>query len=432
MTKSFHDLQKDTEEDVLTNSLTRIHGRPEWMQMVKMIKESAKIACKFKVSYDWSGNYGLQAIILGAAKYAARYPTLPAYTQPNQPAASATIAGNASNALVRNETDRHEQQLKDWAVVCGFNAGMGKLIRDALDNDIVSALDHAETGFIDVWPHQYFNHLESEWCPLDHKAFSQVEKYFKRGWNRAENERVAKFAERLDQEQVAFQREGVAISDDNKFRHYMDEIYSSGAFSHDSIKNWVSQGIAAQTYANARNYFEEDARAMENVKRLTNSTDGGHGFGTAMSAVELKNLGDTIRDTLKDTITAAVAAEITQQNPSANIQQANSISQLQTESNSLKAKLDNLTNIITQLRNDVRAIPNNSGGGRATPAAQPTINKESDPHPEYGAWTSNWPEKAWARKKKTWWWRVYKEKDPAGYKESQKKKLQAQLDKLNE
>ena len=94
MAKSYHDLQKSTEEDLLTYQLTRIFGRPYWMQMMTMIRELCKIACKFKVSYDWSRNYGLMAMILGASKYAARYPALPAYVQPTQPGPANIPPGN--------------------------------------------------------------------------------------------------------------------------------------------------------------------------------------------------------------------------------------------------------------------------------------------------------------------------------------------------
>ena len=121
MTKSYHDLQTDTEDKVLTHQLTKIHGRPYWMQLQKMIKELCKIACIFKVSYEWSGNYGLMAMILGAVKYGLRHPTLPAHVQPTQPAARPNIPnGNASDEFVRNARDDHNEQIRDWAAVCGF------------------------------------------------------------------------------------------------------------------------------------------------------------------------------------------------------------------------------------------------------------------------------------------------------------------------
>ena len=451
MTKSYHDLQKDTEDDVLTHQLTKIHGRPYWMQMQKMIKELCKIACKFKVSYNWSGNYGLMAMILGTVKYALRYPTLPAYVQPTQPAARPHIPnGNASNEFVRNATADHNLLLRDWAVVCGFVSGIGKLIRAALDYDYISALDHVETGFIDVFPFQYLNHLATEWCPLDHTAITQVETYFKRGWDRANNERITKFAERLDQEQAQFDRDSVTIDDAVKFRHYMAEIYKSGAFSHEKIKEWVARAANLQTYANARTFFEEDARASEDVQRLTNTTAGGHGFGTAMSAQELQEIGDKLRgtvigavnDSLKEAVAAAVATEVTKQAPTAAkvVEQANAIRGLQTENTTLKSKLDNLTSILNALRNDVRNLTaNGSGGGTVGPATTGGTTAagggtvgNGDAHPIHGVWNKKFPEKGWSRGKRSWWWKTFQEEHPVEYKEWKKKDLERQMARLNE
>ena len=94
--------------------------------------------------------------------------------------------------------------------------------------------------------------------------------------DQANNERITKFVECLDQEQVQFERDGATIDDVVKFRHYMAEIYKSGAFSHEKIKEWVAKVAALQTYANARTFFEEDARASEDVQRLTNTTTSSH------------------------------------------------------------------------------------------------------------------------------------------------------------
>ena len=459
MAKSYHDLQKTTEEDVLTYQLTRIFGRPYWMQMMTMIRELCKIACKFKVSYNWSGNYGLMAMILGAAKYAARYPALPAYVQPTLPGQANIPPGNPSNEVVRNAIHERDIQVRDWAVVCGFVAGAGKLIRNALDYAYYSALDHAETGFIDVFPIQYLNHLATEWCPLDHTAITQVENHFKRGWNHAGGERINKFAERLDQEQTLFDRDGVTIDDAVKFRHYMAEIYKSGAFSHEKIKEWVSRATNLQTYAKARTFSEEDTKASEDVLRLTNTTAGGHGFGAAMSVQELEELGsnlrpiivDAVNGSLKEAVIAAVAAEISKQAPTAAkvVDQANAIRDLKNENTTLKGKLDDLTAVLNALRNDVRNLAANGGGsGTSSPATGNGSDGSSggsstnNQHETFGVWDKSARSrvegkdyealpKDWPRKKKTWWWTEFRKRCPAEYKTYEKARLQRQLNALS-
>ena len=47
--------------------------------------ECKEIALNYDVSYDWSGGYGILMEIIGAARYAADKPLLPAYIPPNAP-----------------------------------------------------------------------------------------------------------------------------------------------------------------------------------------------------------------------------------------------------------------------------------------------------------------------------------------------------------
>ena len=102
---SYHDLEKQIYEDVRAEPYTRIHGRPSWSDKERLIKESKVHALRNKVSYDWSGQYGLLAEIIGAARYAIENPLLPGYVAPVQPANSPTLAGNATAAGIRHATD---------------------------------------------------------------------------------------------------------------------------------------------------------------------------------------------------------------------------------------------------------------------------------------------------------------------------------------
>ena len=91
-----------------------------------------------------------------------------------------------------------------------------------------------------------------------------------------------------------------------------------------------------------------------------------------MSAQELQDIGDKLRDTviaavndsIKEAVIVAVATEVTKQAPAAAkvVEQANAIRGLQTKNATLKNKLDNLTNILNALRNDVRNMNTNGSG----------------------------------------------------------------------
>ena len=62
------DLEESVYNQVRAKPLTRIHGRPKWLQIRQMAREMRKQAIKYRVSYDWASNYGLQALVVGAAR----------------------------------------------------------------------------------------------------------------------------------------------------------------------------------------------------------------------------------------------------------------------------------------------------------------------------------------------------------------------------
>ena len=65
---SYHDLQKQVYDDIKATPFTRIHGRPTWQTKEKLLKEAKGPAPKQQVSYDWAGQYGVLAALIGAAR----------------------------------------------------------------------------------------------------------------------------------------------------------------------------------------------------------------------------------------------------------------------------------------------------------------------------------------------------------------------------
>ena len=63
--------------------------------------------------------------------------------------------------------DANNLETCDWAIICGFRRGVGEKIRNGLDLEFYSALENEDYGYLNVLPHQYFVHLEQDYCPLD-------------------------------------------------------------------------------------------------------------------------------------------------------------------------------------------------------------------------------------------------------------------------
>ena len=153
----------------------------------------------------------------------------------------------------------------------GFRRGVSENFRDALDLEFYSALEHADYGYINVLPREYIDHLETDHCPMDVSAIDDIKANYYRG--KGMDERLSKFATRLDKEQTRLTVDGVVIPDPDKFQHYLSEIYKSGIFTTEAITQWTEKPPAQQTYANARTFFEAKQRGMETVQRITG---GGH------------------------------------------------------------------------------------------------------------------------------------------------------------
>ena len=181
---SYHNLQDQTYKAVIAEKISRIHGKPTWRLKERMKTELGRVAVEHKVSYDWSGGYGLLDLIIGPVRHAADFPHLPAFVFPNQPPAHPVLPGAPSQAQVRVAKDENNILKRDWAVVRGFCLGASVLIREALDSEYYEDLEHVVYGYNDVLPYDFIEHLEQDHCPLDEQATKEIRGHYFRGWER--------------------------------------------------------------------------------------------------------------------------------------------------------------------------------------------------------------------------------------------------------
>ena len=86
--------------------------------------------------------------------------------------------------------------------------------RDALDLKFYSALEHADYGDIDVLPREYIVYLETDHCPMDVSVIEDIKAQYYRG--KETDERLSKFAMRLNEEQTRLAADGVVIPEPDK------------------------------------------------------------------------------------------------------------------------------------------------------------------------------------------------------------------------
>ena len=427
---SYHDLEEQTYQSVIAKPLTRIHGKPGWRSKERMKAEAAKIAIAPKVSYDWSQGKGLLAMIIGGVRLAADYPPFPAYVEPTQPNNTpAYPQANPTQAQERAARAANDLLKRDWAVVCGFKRGMGENMRGALDPEYYEDLEHVVHGFDDVSPRDIIVHLEDEHCPLDEQAIKDVREHYFRGWQhqaRPKPEGLKKFAKRLDEEQAALGRDGVTITDGDKERHYLLQIYRSGVFPRDTLRAWKQRTAANQTYAAAKTYFEAEVKGIQELDRLTGESTGASGFGSAAAAIEqnLEALFERFNNNVEERIQAAVEDGLRRHGGTD--EQANAVKNLSAANDDLKRQVSNLTTTVAQLRRQIAEL-----SGKSASDAGANDDKENgapNKRPTQFVWADGMQfDPKWSRAKKGWFSKTLKEQEPARWKEWRLAGLQKQI-----
>lgn len=424
---SYHDLEKQVYEEIRAEPYTRIPGRPTWRSKEALVKEARPHALRQRVSFDWAGPYGLLAEIIGAVRYHADHPLLPGYVAPVQPPNTPVLPPNASAARIRQLTDENNLQKRDWAILQGFRRGVSHNFRDALDLEFYSALEHADYEYINVLPREYIVHLETDHCPMDVTAIEDIKANYYRGKG---DERLSKFATRLDEEQTRLVVDGVIIPDPDKFQHYMSEIYKSGIFTVEAITQWTERPPLQQTYANARTFFEAKQRGMETVQRITGGTAGGAGYGVAAAAKEIGQLRETIKAAIEETVNQALEDKLGGRDTDANEDQALAMRQLRDDNAAHKKEIEALSTAINELTKQIREL-------KVVQAAENKENQQPGVSPlkrkKILEWTPGLKfNKNWNRNKKREYNKLFKEHDPAGWKKEQLEALERRKQALSE
>ena len=112
-----------------------------------------------KVHYDWAGNYGLLAMVVGAVRHLSD--TTNNHVAPAQPPNCHTGIIDRPTQAQREEMKAKNNPLKqDWAVVTGWKKAIGENIRDAIDSAFYKQLKAKTYNYIKLWLRGYINHLD--------------------------------------------------------------------------------------------------------------------------------------------------------------------------------------------------------------------------------------------------------------------------------
>ena len=151
MTSSYHKIESSTYAAIREKPLTRIHGTPTWLQKENLLSKIEELTINAKVHYDWVGDYGLLAVVIGTARY--QTDTTLVYILPAQPPNHHASINDRLTSAQREKFNAKNNLLKrDWAVVIGFKKAVGENIRDALDSAFYEQLKPKTYAYIKLWP----------------------------------------------------------------------------------------------------------------------------------------------------------------------------------------------------------------------------------------------------------------------------------------
>ena len=228
-------VRKQTHDAVVARPFTRIAGLPTWEEKENFLEEASTLAMCFIVAYDWAGDHGLLAEIVGKVKYLAL--TTKNYVEPKRPPIVPAGYANLTEKNARTATIKNTQDKIDFAVLEGFRSGFGEIYRKAFDPNYYEQLWEEVFHYRRVTPRMYIEHLETRWCKMDTLVIGRLRARFLRGWDPEEH--IVTFRVRMERERKKLKQYDppIVFTDDEICQHYMEQMLKNlDTFGQKNIK----------------------------------------------------------------------------------------------------------------------------------------------------------------------------------------------------
>lgn len=183
----------------------------------------------------------------------------------------------------------HVERQTFWHVRRGTILGVGDRIREALDPKYHQKLKKQVFGYKNVAIIDYFDHLDEKWCRLDAIAIKKLKKDYFKGWKYAEEEEtVDAFKKRLDENQAIQEENGVHISDEDKYQHFVEEMIESNLFDEKDFRQFDNEFRDAADWDDTTAFFEAVMDSMDSYERNCGGTSKQAKFESAAAINEMK------------------------------------------------------------------------------------------------------------------------------------------------
>ena len=291
--------QKTVNDGVRATPFTRYPGRPTRAIYKKLLQEAREAACEVTSGYEWSGDYGHLAIVVGAVKYlaittAAGTP-LTYVVQVTTGAFNPAITQASSDYQIKKKSAEWDELRECYYTLCGVEEGLCANFRAAVDEQYYKQLKKPIVGYRGIKIKDFFDHLDTKWCKLDTNSISEMKAEYYQKW--VGEEHVTDFGKRLDNEQTALLENDITISDTDKQQFYIEQMYASRQFTREVMIKWEDKPSADKTWPDAKSYFEGEVAKEETYRNNSNGTTADARYESAANITEQ---GDALRDYLEN------------------------------------------------------------------------------------------------------------------------------------
>ena len=125
--------------------------------------------------------------------------------------------------------EENEQRKHDFFTMKGAARGMAENLRDVMNEQYFSQLEHSVVGYKNVTVLQIMKHLDTEWVPMNTKERRAIKKDYLL---------LSKFTKALDERRIELHIHNITIEDEDVKEHYMVQMYESNAFNETDMKEW--------------------------------------------------------------------------------------------------------------------------------------------------------------------------------------------------
>lgn len=268
-TSTARQLEKITEDYIRENfKFVKIQGEPSRLKLRELEEEMSVAATSVECDYyEWAEDHGCLAYVIGVDRYEAltglefEEPSRPTRTHPD-------IDDNTSLEERADLKAENDENLESWYTLQGALKGLTANLRDAIDPKYYQELKKPLLGYKKVTIREYIEHIKKEWCVLDTEETRRIKLNYFRGWNEeAEEEALAMFGKRLDDEQEELAEDNIIVTSADKLQHYMEQMYASEIFEQRNYDDWEDLDEEDKTWDNATDTFENYVKKQRKYNR---------------------------------------------------------------------------------------------------------------------------------------------------------------------